>query len=630
MHKLIVDVLLVMESRRITLWSSVYHRLLKNRFITIELTKYLRERMIREGFVPEAEHLEAYLKVFARGGLIEDAQNYYAALSSHPNASQDVQSKAKQSMIAAHIDPASAFDFLRKISQPTSPVFSAGPKRHFTIREWTAAFGRLARDRTNNATHLTRSFRVSEYSLSTANRPAFRPTVVTHTLFIRALLRRGRYEAAERAFYTLRHSGIRLNATALSAGINAITLAGRPHTAFVLLEQYCSRRDAPAPAQGKIFHPVTINIMQMNQFLLNLLKTGRPDIVFLLWDRLPVLYGLPQDERTLSILIQAVRNAVALDDTLLARLRGWRQRKHLAVPDHGDTSAFPYGSVPIPGLQIPSRRRILKGIHEVLINRNPSPTRPKLREYKSGVWCKQLPARRMKLIFCVILLRYRPDLIDVNMPVQPLQHQVDEFHWFAVLPRLDDRRPIKWFLPEDADIRKVEGWMPFPGIVPSDRNFFQFMVLLALSPPCGPSQNALGDERSFAEMTTSEIPLLLAWMRKLDITPSTETIALALELWREATAQAPLIEQQLPQTHYERLLRWLTDWLGEASMPQPHQHLVSRTRRLLMAERSRQGWPFNLARKNRRWFSSKIGGHDFKKLTLKRDTTGLKLRRGLG
>jgi hypothetical protein len=58
--------------------------LLNDRFVTLQLTKYLQARMIQEGFVPTASHLEAYLRVFTHNGAIHNTQKYHEAIHFTP------------------------------------------------------------------------------------------------------------------------------------------------------------------------------------------------------------------------------------------------------------------------------------------------------------------------------------------------------------------------------------------------------------------------------------------------------------------------------------------------------------------------------------------------------------------
>ena len=74
-----------------------------------------------------------------------------------------------------------------------------------------------------------------------------------------------------------------------------------------------------------------------------------------------------------------------------------------------------------------------------------------------------------------------------------------------------------------------------------------------------------------AESLSAEIPLVLAWMRTLNIMPSKSTLATAIVYWTEVGSDAPLIEAlKGGQYHspYKRLVEWMTEWVGVEYMPQ--------------------------------------------------------------
>jgi hypothetical protein len=86
-----------------------------------------------------------------------------------------------------------------------------------------------------------------------------------------------------------------------------------------------------------------------------------------------------------------------------------------------------------------------------------------------------------------------------------------------------------------------------------------------------------------------EIPLMLAWMRGLGITPHRRTLAYALVFWAEVSVGAPLLERFRSrgggggggsgsggrggggvgqgQGEYVRLLRWMEEWVGAEKVP---------------------------------------------------------------
>ncbi|KAK7045460.1 hypothetical protein VNI00_007713 [Paramarasmius palmivorus] len=77
----LVTLLKSMYSRRVPLWEDNCDELLKDRFVVVELTKWLRERAVGEGLVPTREQLLEHARLFAgKRPAIEDEQRYIAVL----------------------------------------------------------------------------------------------------------------------------------------------------------------------------------------------------------------------------------------------------------------------------------------------------------------------------------------------------------------------------------------------------------------------------------------------------------------------------------------------------------------------------------------------------------------------
>ncbi|KAF8873751.1 hypothetical protein CPB85DRAFT_1444542 [Mucidula mucida] len=131
--KVIFSVLSSMESHQAKLWSSTYRLLLNDRHVPLELTIHLRDRMIREGFVPTTAHLQEYVRVFANGGAIQNPERYRQEIAQfmadHPLGQKTAD------------DPTSAFHFLRRLtSDSPQDVTPSVPGPNMTKRQWNAAF----------------------------------------------------------------------------------------------------------------------------------------------------------------------------------------------------------------------------------------------------------------------------------------------------------------------------------------------------------------------------------------------------------------------------------------------------------------------------------------------------------
>ena len=602
----VLRVLIAMESRQLKLHDYTYRFLLEDRYITVQLTKVLRERMVQEGFIPTADHLEAYLRIFAKNGLIEDAEKYHEAI--HSLSSEHHKSRANTLLLASKPDPASAFDFFHKLSPephgapamtptdwnahtmwfPHAPSSSArwraGPRRSFSVYDWTAAFSVASRDRKNvSARTLIKLFESSNQSVRTRYRASFRPTVVTYIVLLRGLLRREEWQSAEQYFIKLLRSGLRVEKFSLSLGLQALVRVGKMHLAFRVLEEYCSRVDAQSPAQYKIRHPITLTIASMNTFLVSLVQAGRPDVVFKLWESLDKLYGVHHDERTMSCLIQATRAAMIQDDTLWAKMEEvkrnfkelWGGKSSMLSSENSSTN---------------NREELTKPIIKLLFDGPESVPKPKLRPYYPSITWSPLPPHIIaKHTFYQALFTYQPSLLSIKAsPILPIVSDINSegFHLFKILPSIDPAASlgrVRWVLPAHVKqfIKKHNRFeKPYPAFVPSDKNFTHFMLLLAMESQTSPSplpssvttiretsEKQLTYEVSLTHLGIPEIPLLLAWMRRLGITPSKDTLVLALVLWREVNLQAPLIEMFVAQKSPHRLLQNDEELPDDASPP---------------------------------------------------------------
>ncbi|PBK80622.1 hypothetical protein ARMGADRAFT_827186 [Armillaria gallica] len=318
--KMVLRILQAMESRHIKLWRTTYFVLLNDRWITLELTKYLRERMLREGRIPDIDHLEAYIRIFSKHGAIEDPARYRA--------------EVKKFYLSSHNHPHgdfSAFEFLRGMTPKSSPPSRAvshkplGFRPQMTDRQWNATFASLARPERR---HIPAKGILSLYRIGKGGRRV-RPSIPTYTVLLRTLFQRGDLRNAKRYLWRLVHSGLMQDIKVLSVGLQVLTHLGQPNKAFAFLERSSSRVDVPLRASYRIQQPINVSVVAMNDFILSLYHIKRPDAVFLLWDHMAGMYGVYPDGRTFSLLLQCIRLSLRMDDNIrgaLAQLR-WGSRE---------------------------------------------------------------------------------------------------------------------------------------------------------------------------------------------------------------------------------------------------------------------------------------------------------------
>ncbi|KAL0952462.1 hypothetical protein HGRIS_006730 [Hohenbuehelia grisea] len=559
--KQVLQLLRAVEARQLHLTSESYTALLRDRFVTLQLTRYLREQMARQGYAPTATQLEAYLKVFSRNGLIHDAKRYYdivragvanhdrtVALTPSTDDESSILHSAETSMLRAQGDRASAFEYLvkllkadqerqlsphdiqsvpsRLLSPPRTDRHSLLPwRKSVDVYDWTTAFAVAAKDSTTNAATLLRVFRRVKFS----HDAAFRPTLVTYTVLLRGLYARQQYTKAQREWLEMLRSGITPDAHAMGIGLQILTRVGKPHEALATLEAYASRVNAKAPAVYSVHRPVPVGIMEINLFMVSLNRSQRPDVVFKLWDHMEALYNIQPNAITLSILLQAVRIANKLDDTLSGAVAQLALRNPFRKAQVTPTS----------------RNDILASFRDIA-----GTPRGKVKPYVSGIWHERPPFEEARKIFLQVVFGQAPDrLRDVKAPAcARLGPQLTQGHG---LPRSHPRLAQN-AMPLPPDLLTKDGRSHFPTIVPTDTVCFNYIILLGTS----------GKHH--------EIPLVLAWMRALDIRPSRQTLSVALVFWAEVGMQPPLIEQLTggpEESEYARLVEWMEDWVGKAKMP---------------------------------------------------------------
>lgn len=540
----VVSILKSMDARQLQLSSFTYEILLRDRFVTLQLTKYLRERMTHEGFVPKASHLEAYLRVFAKHGAIHDAQEYHEAIRTHTataptetetsDVSTDPMHRANTLFLGAHNDRASAFNFLRtlvtpetnepdKISVPTTrPLQRQNHK--VDVYGYTAALSVAARDHSITDTGLINFFERIEASTS-----GISPTAVTHTILIRGLLRRKSPKTIDywNKFYT---SGLPLDKHSLSLGLQVLTRDGQPHEAFALLEKFASRADTQELGGYQLHQPIVLTSVSMNDFLVALNRIARPDLVFKLWDHMGELYGVFPDARTLSILLQAARLARRLDDTLSGVVT------QLALK-------YPFRQ---PSETLASRESTIDSITAIV-----GTTETGIIPYKSRPWHDQLPTDHAIKIFQQAIIGNAPQkLLEIVPPAHAIRSSIsdDPMDGFG-LPKLG---PTKTKFTPPTDLLTEDGRSHYPHIIVTNENCLNCIVLLGLT------------------SRAAEIPLMLAWMRALRVRPTGATLALALVFWSEVSVQAPLIEKWTggsEKSEYSRLREWMKEWVGNGRVP---------------------------------------------------------------
>lgn len=191
-----------------------------------------------------------------------------------------------------------------------------------------------------------------------------------------------------------------------------------------------------------------------------------------------------------------------------------------------------------------------------------------------SVW-NNLPAHeRVRQAFRRTMFSNWPHLQNVQIPAQAVRKPDSEdlpFQPFtevvqSISQSITSKRktPPEEYGPENPEIPNHT----VTGIVPSEQTFFAYLLLLGTS------------------SCQSEVALVLAWMRALEIKPHKSTLAISLIFWAEVGTRGPLLEEwavRNNQSEYERLKNWLIHWVGSDGMP--HEGTIHRFLRVIAEAR---------------------------------------------
>ena len=516
---IVVQILKAMDGRQLKLRSETYQALLNDRFVTVQLTRYLRSRMTHEGIVPSVEQLESYLRVFAKGGAIHEMQSYFDAIRKRD---MDYRNRDRLSTVAlsAFKDRASAFEFLDSLLLPgqervdlPAPYLLPLNTKKLDSYNYTASLTVAARDMSIEAPQLV-------YMLRRMDRMggSVRITLVAYTTVIRGLLYRKAYELAGNLWAEVKNVKYVLDKPALVVGLETLTYGGKPHKAFELLEQHGYKE--PRLAFSIPSRPRLVDVQVLNSFMNALNETKRPDVVFKLWNYMEGLYGAYPTAETLSIVLEATRVACQLDNTF-------------------------HGALSYLSLRNPFRKPVLQPtVRDEMVDLITSIVgdKKKMVRYTSGIWNDTHPFESTRTVFLqVVFGNAGEQLKNVEPPA------------FALRRSIDSSSPVDDVIELPPNLLNREGKSWYPHIVPTNDHFQKYLVLLGL--------NGRADE----------IPITLAWMKESGVRPGRATLAVAMVFWGEVSRHAPLVESWTggeAKSQFARLWQWVKEWVGEERMPE--------------------------------------------------------------
>jgi pentatricopeptide repeat protein len=559
---LAIMVMDAMASREIRLASRTYHILLADRFVTLQLTKLLEAKMAQEKFTPSTAHLEAFVRVFSKHGAIHDANKYLEAVRSReiqkgnpyipyiPNQKDDMGTPQKvntfymrtfgQNTFSASEYLVQLFHAARKAKniKPITPaVYLRKGKKFMNIFDWTAAFSVAARQWKISSEALIHSFDgMSKVEF-------FQPTVATYTVLLRGLIMRRDYNDAERIWDRLIANRLVLDRKALGAGVKALTLAGKPMKAFRVLEEFCMRPGmlpASNAAVRQHLHPwpkeipqrrIQVDTMTMNDFMVALLRIQRPDVIFMIWDYMEMLYNVNPDSHSLVTLCRAARLSAKLDSKSIAGNIAWMRLRSPFRKPQVDPS---------------NREELVQTIERTLIEDHT--------KIAMNIWKNAPAVDGIRNVFRELIFRNWPELRNVDPPANAVRRAADG-------AEMSPLREVAQSIAQSLSSNSVPLQRSTPlitvstshaSVIPTEAAFYSYIFLLG------------------ASSYQHEIPLVLVWMRALQIHPGRPTLCIALIFWAEVSLRGPLFEdwaERNERSEYGKLYRWILDWVGEDNVP---------------------------------------------------------------
>ena len=413
--------------------------------------------------------------------------------------------------------------------------FSASPSP--SAKSWSSLFGFFS-----SSSSITADQLVELFNRIRKTQP---PTTVSYTILMRALVSRGAYQHAIETWHEMLADGHPIDTHSLAVMVEACTLAEKYWEAFYVLEVVASKGSqggATQIASESRYPRVKLTPAFISIFMENLARSGRPDIAFLLWDYAELLYRVTPDASVLNVLLEIARVVVKYEGTFVgfwAHLRAKRSSVRL--------DSF---SLPSP---VTDRDEVIENLRLTLDHNTQ-------KAYKStGLWGDVPAWQRATKIFYHAVLGNNPRLLHVIPPVIAIRSSTDDIHrhpWAELIRSVQGPSPADDAF-HDVDVDSPAslarlGLYPlqaYPNITPTRTTFHNQVYLLGM---CGHA---------------SQIPMVLAWMKELKMIPFETTIAMALVFWAEVSLRAPLFEQFGVEGEYQKLLKWLEEWVGASRMP---------------------------------------------------------------
>ncbi|KAI9508051.1 hypothetical protein F5148DRAFT_1284463 [Russula earlei] len=548
--RLVVLLLKTMKERELSLSRKTYRVLLQNRYITMELTEEIRQRIIRDKIVPDRTHLESLLRIFTHHNSVDDAIAYVRAIHRLDQRREEPSHLSTQTRPrdTDQIVPSATVEYLAHLVHENSQrsKFNADA-------EWSQFL----------KTGLSPRFSGKQNTSAAAWAARLLSLSLLH-----GLLQKRAHALALEVWERYREHGtrkLRLDPVALNIGVEVLTRAGNSERALALIESVTYRpmahrtsKHSPSPSLtvGRSTVPASAVVRFMR-----VLSMTNPSAALRLWEHMGILYDATPDALAFTAMLDAARHATLNGESFAGAMQelgfDFRFRLPFSTPE-----------VTVePQLGAESLDRARRRSYETL--------KASLAVDEGDMWGNERAWRRAHRIFRSALLAGWPALANVRAPARAVRASGET-------PATAPLRDLRCFLvpePESAEdaaatshdddghdddddddddpllrsppLLSVYPRAAYPSFAPDDATFRAAVLLLG------------------AARAASEIPQTLAWMRALGIAPRTRTLAYALVFWAEVSVGAPLLERLRGgrSVEYLRLVRWMQEWVGVENVP---------------------------------------------------------------
>ncbi|EJF57499.1 hypothetical protein DICSQDRAFT_183214 [Dichomitus squalens LYAD-421 SS1] len=553
----------VATRRHLDLGVRTYRAILENPATTGYIAKKVEQHMEARGYSPNLSHSHAFVRIYGLAGKRTVAARfwrrirhgeYYGRKAEYVNDSRSqalllegtLRASKKPKQVSLYIKyllettaRAVADPTVRQSDQtPMLPGPSGIPKKVFM-----AALRVMANNLRIPSRHLLSILRSGLESLGGGTKRLWCYSVV-----IKGLLKRAEYDEAAGLLEEIWEERDKFSAPETTVAVEALTMAGRPDAAFRLLLSLVPERDIASgtsrlgPGDNGVLLPrtyapaaKTIDTHAVNSFMVSLLRIGRLDAVFFIWDTMPRLFRVEPDSVSLAIVLKAARYARKNEGAL-----------QVAIADFGLGRVLP---------------RKVQAAHEDWTNLGKDEAKAALQallatdEKRTGTafWRGERAGAVALRIASEVLTTNWPELRGFTAPFQAVRRNAGEQ---ATSPMSDLLHSFASHPGDDAPVEAAYGHLYheeqrlYFGIVPEDDMFRAWFDLLA------------------EEDGAAQIPLILTWMRYLKVRPSRDTLATALVHWGEVTFEGPWIQRlRGGESQYIKLLKWITKWVGRENVP---------------------------------------------------------------